>query len=266
MLSYADSTSPELSVLAGVLQPLLTRARTTGVDLMVVGAMARDLLVHHAQGTRPDRATRDIDIALAVARWSDLDDVMSSHPRVGDSPHRFLVRGVEVDVVPFRGVETSSRTIRWPNDHVMAVLGFEEALRSAVLVELPGGVVAPVASLPAQSLLKLLAWRDRRQDTRKDAVDLRTILVASGHENHLEQLYDNHPDLLESYGFDPGEAAAHRLGAQARALVDRDAAATVLALLVDDEFVDQLTAASGPSTARGRLLLHAYRRGWVEGV
>ncbi|GAB3462002.1 hypothetical protein GCM10027519_24330 [Kineococcus endophyticus] len=117
MLSYADSTSPELSVLAGALQPLLMRARTTGVDLMVVGAMARDLLVHHAQGTRPDRATRDIDIALAVARWSDLDDVMSSHPRVGDSPHRFLVRGVEVDVVPFRGVETSSRTIRWPNDH-----------------------------------------------------------------------------------------------------------------------------------------------------
>ncbi len=31
--------------------------------------------------------------------------------------------------------------------------------------------------------------------------------MASGHENHLEQLYDNHPDLLESYCFDPGEAA-----------------------------------------------------------
>lgn len=224
--------------------------------------MARDLLVHHALGTPPERATRDVDIALAVASWSDLDEVMAGYPAVDGSPHSFLVAGIAVDVVPFRGVQRSDRTIRWANDHVMDVFGFEEAFASAHPVELPHAVVVRVASLPAQTLLQVMAWRDRRYDTREDAVDLRALLLAGSQGDNLDELYRHHADVLETYDYDPVGAAAHVVGVQARALVDPPAAARVLDLF-DDDFLDALSAAGGSHVLRTREMLHAYRRGWA---
>ena len=53
----------------------------------------------------------------------------------------------------------------------VTVSGFEEALGSALLVELQEGLPVKVASLAGLTILKLIAWGDRRLRDIKDAVE-----------------------------------------------------------------------------------------------
>lgn len=77
-----------------------------------------------------------------------------------------------------------------------------------------------VASLAAQLPLKILAWRDRRHDGDKDAIDVGTILRAYSEGADLEDLYEHDPALLDRFDFDPLLAGAARLGAEAAVLLD----------------------------------------------
>jgi len=58
----------------------------------------------------------------------------------------------------------------------MTVLGFQEAVDTAQLVEVGEGLVVPVVSIPAFVLLKLMAWKDRRIIKNTDASDLLFVL------------------------------------------------------------------------------------------
>ena len=66
-------------------------------------------------------------------------------------------------LIPFRGVASDDNTIEWPpsRDIVMNVAGFEEALSSSVSLTVADNLMIRVASLPALTLLKLIAWSDR---------------------------------------------------------------------------------------------------------
>ena len=162
-MDYLDaSTQTELGAVATVLQAVQDRARTCGVDIMLVGAAARDILIRNVVGSPPQRATRDVDIAVAVKSWSEVECLTRSMDPTRGVVHKFLVLGTEVDVIPFGGIESRDRTITWPNDHEMDVFGFAEALSSAVRVKLPGDLTVFVASLAAQSLLKLRIRRSLR--------------------------------------------------------------------------------------------------------
>ena len=146
----------------------------------------------------------------------------------------------------------------------MNVLGFAEALASAVRVKLPHQIEVSVASLPAQSILKLLAWRDRRWNSRKDAVDMRTLLMAYHAGPYFDALYEEHIDLLELHHFDPMIAGAERIGRDASALIS-DADRTVIrdTLLCDDDVLGALAADMGSGrVSDNRALLEAYRHGF----
>jgi predicted nucleotidyltransferase len=219
MKFFDASTADDLAPIAAVLGDLQRRAAALGVEIMVVGAVARDILVRHHVGLTPERATTDIDIAVAVASWNEFDALtrpLDGPPRI---PHEFRVLGTTVDIIPFGGIESTGRTIMWPNDHEMHMLGFAEAFASAVAVKLPHNVEVPVASLPAQSLLKLLAWRDRGRNNRKDAIDMRTILRAYHEGPYFDALYEEQAELLERYDFDPMTAGAAWIGQEAAALI-----------------------------------------------
>jgi predicted nucleotidyltransferase len=238
MIFYDVSTASDLHPIAEVLRDLSNSAARCGIEMMVVGAVARDLLIQHVAGAPPDRATADVDIAVAVSTWDELRLLTESIAMPRESPHRFTVRGMQVDVIPFGEIESKDRTIVWANDHLMNVFGFREAYASAVTVRLPGDVEVMVASLPAQSLLKLFAWRDRGHQDRRDAIDLRSILLTYHKGRYFDELYGAHLATLETYGFDPLLAGAHRLGSEAKLLIvpaDLD--------LVRAVFTDELTSA-----------------------
>lgn len=70
MIFYDASTDPELAVEAAVLAEVVRAAAAVGVEVLVIGAVARDILIRHLLGARPERATKDVDVAVAVPDWA----------------------------------------------------------------------------------------------------------------------------------------------------------------------------------------------------
>lgn len=263
MRSFNASTAADLEPIALVMAEVQRCAEESSVDIMVVGAAARDILIRHTVGSLPERATADIDVAVAVASWSDLRRLTGSFAQLEGSEHKFEVQQTEVDVIPFGDIESSDRTITWPDDHRMNVFGFSEAMAAAVQVTLPGDVTVAVASLPAQSVLKLQAWQDRHNDDRRDAIDLKTIISAYHEGPNFDELYTQHEDLLEKHDFEPRLAGAERIGREARALMTTDNLGFMTDLLDSPEHFDLLAADMGGRVGENRSLLAAYRHGFA---
>ena len=259
MRSYDASTRTDLPVPFGLVADLVTHLRQRTDRLVLIGAVARDLLASAAGGLPVTRATLYVDIAIAVDTPSAYDDLGEVRLR-RTQPHHEL-HGAPVDVVPFGGLETDRRVL-FANDHLLDVTGMAEACEHAVMVTLPGGSTAPVASLEAQTVLKLLAWRDRGTPShRKDALDLVTIFEAAASGVYVDDLYTD--PALEAQGFDLTLAGAHRLGRDAARTLGPDAHASVLRVVEDDEGRERLSRAMNTHLA-GRCLL-AYLRGFTEG-
>jgi predicted nucleotidyltransferase len=197
------------------------RAAADDLPSMLVGATARDLLLLHAHGIDTVRATNDVDVAVAVPNWDAYrrfrDSLLSTEGFAsGRGPHIFFFRGVRVDVIPFGGLERPGRTIAWPPDggDVMNVLGFSEALHSAVPVRLPEGVETKVVLLPAMAVLKIVAWHDRQYDSPgKDAADLWLLLRNYAEAGNQDLIYTDCITQLEAVSFDQDRAGAWLLGA-----------------------------------------------------
>ena len=238
----------ELRLLADLVAAI--RQATTDARFLLVGAMARDLLLSYAHGIQSQRATEDLDFAFAVANWQaygELRDALIAGHAFTEVPrvqHRLRFTGeYRVDLIPFGGVESPEGMIDWPapQDARMVVLGFREAMDAAVEVKLPGDVPVAVASLPAQALLKLFAWGDRRlTQPGKDAGDLWLFLRNYLDAGNRERLYSEAEHLLDADDYDDDVAGAWLLGSDARRLLlaagDTNGATLTgaLTLLADD--------------------------------
>lgn len=241
------SSRRELGLLADLVQAI--RRAKPDVRFLLVGAMARDLLLSFAHGIESRRATEDLDFAFAVDDWRAFAELRTAllgggFVDVAGVAHRLLFAGYRVDLIPFGGVERMDGTIDWPppQEARMVVLGFREAMAAAVAVKLPGGMEVAVASLPALALLKLFAWADRRYtQPGKDAGDLWLLLRNYLDAGNRERLYGEARHLLEAADYDDDLAGAWLLGADACQLLalrpDTPSAAhaRALALLAGDD-------------------------------
>lgn len=197
---------------------------------VVVGATARDLVLHHGHGAVLERATRDIDFAIEIPGWDAFGALRRKLAEAGFSEGREQHRlygpaGTIVDIVPFGQVADESVTIAWPPDGeiVMNVLGFQEACDNAdrVCLDKPSGLTIPVATPPGMALLKMIAWNDRERDKRiKDARDLAYLLMSYERvPTVLDALYNDWAEISANYDWDITLAAAHKLGVDAAAIV-----------------------------------------------
>lgn len=200
---------------------------------LLVGAMARDILLSFAHGIRLERATFDIDFAFAVRSWDEFMAMRAALVASGEfqaienNLHRVLFRGTtRVDILAFGGVEEPDHTIAWPpkGDFVMNVSGYREALSDAIEVLLPCGERIEVVSLPALAALKLFAWRDRRRSAPphgKDAMDLWSVLANYREAGNDERVYDEASHLLDAPDYDYLRAGAWLLGKDVRTMLLR---------------------------------------------
>ncbi|WP_409495609.1 nucleotidyl transferase AbiEii/AbiGii toxin family protein [Amycolatopsis sp. cmx-11-12] len=262
MIDLSASTEPDLLLAARVLARVDVVARAAAVDYLVVGATARTILSIGLVGGPPERATRDIDIAAAMGTWDDFEQFVSRLERNGRSVHSFLVEGVEVDVVPYGGIEEEDRTILWPDDHRMNVRGLSEAVATAERVRLPGGLVIKVPAVPALALLKLLTWWDRRAMTTRDAIDLGAMIAWYSSGPYWDRLYDKEFEALERYGYDPALAGAWLLGSHMPGLLDPEGVAVLLDIVGDDDVMARL--ANDVRLIRGQDLVSALAAGIKE--
>lgn len=265
MIDLHSSTDPELAAIAQVLARFDRAATDAGVDYLVVGATAQTLLAVGLMGREAPRATRDIDIAAAVGSWEHFQRLAARLEKRGSSPQAFSVGGVEVDVLPYGGVEDADRTILWPDDHRMNVRGFREAVESAETVRLPG-VTVQVPSIPGLALLKLVAWSERRTTTSRDAVDLGNLVGWYASGDRLDRLFDEKIDLLERYDFDSELAGACALGSDMVQPLDVAGSRALLRIVEDDAVLNRLAVDSGRPQPRWFAVARAVRDGMQDGA
>jgi len=127
---------------------------------------------------------------------------------------------------------------------------------------LPFETEVEVVSLPAQSLLKVFAWRDRRYNDRRDAIDLRSILRSYHEGPYLEELYEDFGHLLEKNDFVPEYAGAERMGQEARQLIATADHGVVLDILGNANLVERLSDDMGRMTSENFALVSAYIKGF----
>lgn len=234
------SRTPELSLYAGVLRDINEAAASLGLEVLIVGAVARDLLLHYAYGIPTQRATVDLDLALAVPTWQAFEQLQRQLVETGrfqqssGAKQRLKHAEMPVDLVPFGALENDARHIVWPptGEKRMNLFGFKEALSSACRVRLPLEVEAKVISLPALALLKLVAWEERHYDSQgKDALDLNLIVTNYLKAGNVQRLDDEFADWLDDDNFDYLEAGARMLGHDIRALIHAQDVGRVTSLL-----------------------------------
>lgn len=267
------SASTDLGWVAELARPVLDAAN--GAHILVVGAMARELVLVHGHRIHPGRATRDLDFAVRVAGWDEYESIRARlidtagfkvDPKVA---HRLQSpAGAEVDLLPFGAVERQDRTIAWPSNEgeVMSTLGFAETADTGIEVLLPGNISVAVASPAGQALLKIVAWSDRHTiRPGSDAHDLTLLLRKYLEAGNEDRLYDEAEDLLDAPDFDREVAGATLLGRDIADLLDADGVATIRAVLEPEIDPD------GPLRLAGDLdcdIERALRllRGLVEGL
>jgi len=217
------------------------------LEYFVVGAMARDILLNGVFGLAAGRATRDVDLAVAVEGWPQFEAIKVRLVGTGafDSDGRAAQRlyhraasegrGYPLDLVPFGGVELPGNEIAWPPDRsvVMNVAGYGEAFASAVPVEVEPGFAVRVASLPGLAILKLVAWADRGTGDPRDAIDLATVLRQYGAAGNEDRLYGTELGVLEVVNYDFDLAGARLLGRDAGRIAAPSTRGQVLALFDD---------------------------------
>lgn len=218
-----------------------------GLNSIVVGATARDILLTHVHGLPATRATRDIDFALAVADWRQFDEIRADlgHQegfRLDQNiPHRIYYQPDQrqpypLDLVPFGGVANPDQIVSWPPDMkvLMNVAGYAEVADAAESVEISDELVVKVASLPGLALLKLFAWQDREPGNTKDAEDLLTLMSRYTEAGNRDRIFDElEDDLLDELGYDVDDAGTLLLGKDIVKLASREALAQSIALLSD---------------------------------
>jgi len=260
-IDLSSSTEPRLAVAGHVLAEVAAAAGSE-IPFMVIGATARDILSVAIVGAPPSRATQDVDVAIAVPSWQAFESVTAGLDRVGRREHTFVIAGLPVDVVPFGGIETAARTIDWRDGTWMSTFGLREAYYASLSAMLPGGTTVRVPSVAGLTMLKLMAWSDRRLETRRDAVDLQTIIGWYATGSLLNEIYDTGIEVLEAYDFDPILASAHRLGRDIACVLG--AAVPRLLGVLDDDNLASLVADMPRTVERQIAILRALRSGCAE--
>ncbi len=244
---FVLSTRPTEDFLR-VVRELDVIATRLGIPFFLAGAAARDIVLVNLWGQSPGRATADIDFAFGVNDWAEFERLREEliatkrFERVPRKEQRFLYTDPDhgfqlpVDFIPFGGVASENQMIAWPpeGDFVMNVAGFEEALASALRIELEPGLIISVASLPGLAILKIIAWADRHMENNKDAADLYKILTTYHSAGNENRIYDQEPGLLESVDYDLTLAGAQLLGRDAAHISNSVAASQIGNLLSSD--------------------------------
>lgn len=201
-------------------------ANSLEIPFAVVGASARDIVMHHAFGAKVQRATLDVDFGIQLSDWEVFEEfkkilIEARFSETNIQHQLFSPSGMRVDIVPFGKIEDDEANISWPpsGEKVMNVLGFKEVCENAEIVRIreEPPLDIPVASIEGIVLLKIVAWADRavKEMRQKDAKDI--CYLIKNYEDIPEVMKSMFEDekLMVTYDWDGNLAGAHLLGKNA---------------------------------------------------
>ena len=176
-----------------VLSVVSEEADSAGINYMLVGATARDLLLTHVFDGPAGRATYDADFAVAVANWREFERLKSG---------------------------IASRTDFTSNE-----------MAAAEDVEVASGLNCKVTSLAGLAVMKLMAWSDRGPGNPRDAHDLLQLMSTYASAGNEGRLYDTEFALLEAVDYDLDLAGACLLGKDVARLLKPETRANLVKLI-----------------------------------
>ena len=202
--------------------------------VMVVGAWCRDLF-HAALGHDFEpRATRDIDLALALSGWEAYELLARAFPQAGGTGVRFKIAGLVTDVLPFGELEDPRGRIVPPTrGEAISVWGFAEIFSGSSQILIGPALAIRCPTVPGYAAMKLAAWLDRSEwGETKDANDLALIGYWYSESKYVEaQLYDTAEgqQVLVAEDVDRSRAAARLLGRDVAASLGPERMAELMA-------------------------------------
>jgi len=260
-------------------------SKELGLELLLVGAQAKVILLENIHGLNPGRATGDIDFAFVVESWDQYNQIKQSLVTTGKfrelpkERQRLLYKSsliqheFIVDIIPFGGVQDAKNKIAWPPemDVVMSVSGYQEALESALLVELNAELTIKVVSLAGLAILKIFAWSERGTASKnKDAIDLLTLLRTYHEAGNTDRIYEvPQPDVMEFMNYNPDHMGAWLLGYDVAAIANESTIKAVTELLENkkESLVLQMAKSLlGNESAidAAEALLNSFRQGFQQ--
>jgi len=265
-----------------VLESITNVAASLTIPFFVIGATARDIVLGHGYGVEIMRATIDIDMAVQVSDWDPYLRLKDGLIAAGDfNPAKEAQRlryrdGLPVDIVPFWLDNDPQKNISWPPDHdiEMSILGFSEAFNCSQLVRLRSDPPLDVlfATPCGLVIMKIISWRDRDSERRKDAADLEFLIRNYIEAGNRDRFYNEHADLLKAEDFDYERASAQLLGRDVAGIVFPQTRRALLDILEEQTgerdsypLVEEMTRnVSSDDFEENLILLEALKKGIDE--
>ncbi len=222
MNTYIDiSDKFDNQFLIEVLEEVDKATGMLGIPFFIVGATARDLVLEYGFGFNPGRATADVDIGVRVTSWDDFNRLKmelsagDKFREIGNKCRMVHENGTPVDLLPFGLNSLGTGIVEWPphDGEELNMNGFAEAFECSIEVCIRSDpeLVVKVASPAGLVILKLLAWNDRKPETR-DAIDLGYLVKDYLDLGNRERLFNEHEELVQVDEFDYQVAGARLLG------------------------------------------------------
>ncbi|UAA39282.1 nucleotidyl transferase AbiEii/AbiGii toxin family protein [Paraneptunicella aestuarii] len=231
-------------------------AKALNIPYLVIGATARDIILHHGFKADIERGTRDIDFAIQVQSWEQFEQLKAKLLDNGfilhkEKAHQFITtvpngEEWEIDIIPFGNIADDDQAITWPPKHdiAMKVTAFKEAFDNALnvtIVDNPS-LEIKVASPAGMLLLKLISWLEREPGIRgKDAMD---IYYLTKHYSKIPEIINAIYDegFMENQDYDEHKACTMKLANDARSIADNKTLLFIAEQLLDNEAkLDNLT-------------------------
>ncbi len=276
LLNISGKVDPRICEVFDSVNSVLSKLK---IPYIVVGATARDLVLHHGHGAKIQRATDDVDFAIEVPDWNAFaitkNTLCEKGFRETKAQHRLLSPAdMVVDIVPFGDVEDEKYLIAWPpkGEIIMNVLGFKEACDNAEWLRIQEEPVLdiPVATPAGMSLLKIISWADRASELRnKDAKDIAYLLSTYELIPEVKDTLYSEEQILETYDWDVMQAGACLLGRRARDIAKEETVRMIDALRQEelpglhlDLLTEEMCIHIENEFERKNLLLSAYFDGF----
>ena len=218
LLDLSGKIEPDLVELFRAIENVTAASR---ICYFVIGATARDIILHYGYDVPIKRATADTDLGIEISSWHEFQTLKEQLTATGlftttGIPYRlFYKKKLPLDIIPFGPLEHPGKEITWPpGNRIMNVLGFEDAYRNALIVRLNDNPSLDIQFVTPAGLavLKIIAWQDRSPGDSKDAQDLAYLMSNYLDAGNQKRIYNDHGDLLDVDDFDYIRSGAQLLG------------------------------------------------------
>lgn len=247
-MSYSISSNKlQHPLLKPIFEKLIGFFSGMNMKFYVIGATARDIIMA-IHGEKARRATRDLDIAIAISDWEQFDRIekgimnIDGFTKDTKQKQRFMYDDVfQIDIVPFGDIRKEDDRIFWPPDETMAMseIGFAEAMDSTTNITVDDSFSIDVASLDGIFVLKLNAWIDRHELHNRDADDIGFILTNYLNINEERASAEHYNEIYLADDFNLRTAGAKLLGLDVAKLIGNNFTAKEKIIKIIQMEIDQ---------------------------